>query len=358
MFKVYTKFFITIFLKSLLYVFLVTISLAFILNLMSELDFFKELNVNTYFPLLLSLLNSPGLVFEMFPFIFLISTQLFFIKLFENREIDILKYSGLKTSKILTILSIIAFITGLVITLIFYNLSSSLKNFYLELKSTYTSDGKYLAVITNNGLWIKDRIDNKIIIVNSLKIDENFLIRNFITEFDNDFNVKRNIQSPKIDITNKEWLVYDAKIYKKNKYELKDKIYLKSNFDKKRIKSLYSNLSSLNMFELIELRNNYKRLNYSITEINLQILKLISYPIYLLLMTIFSALMMLRIKNIKGTTYKISIGLFFSVVIYYFNNFSQVLGGTERISIVTSIFVPLLILGIINSLMIYNINEK
>ena len=58
-----------------------------------------------------SILNSPALVFEMFPFIFLITTQLFFIKLFENKEIDIFKYSGLKNSKILIILSTISFIT-------------------------------------------------------------------------------------------------------------------------------------------------------------------------------------------------------------------------------------------------------
>ena len=54
------------------------------------------------------------------------------------------------------------------------------KNFYLEKKSQYTSDGKYLAVITKNGLWIKDEIDNKIYIINSSEIKDNFLIDNFI----------------------------------------------------------------------------------------------------------------------------------------------------------------------------------
>ena len=46
----------------------------------------------------------------MFPFIFLITTQLFFIKLFNNNEIKIFKYSGLKNSKILIILSIFHFL--------------------------------------------------------------------------------------------------------------------------------------------------------------------------------------------------------------------------------------------------------
>ncbi len=358
MIKVYTKFLILIFLRSLLYASIVTISLAFILNLLTELDFFKQIQVNTYFPIFLSILNAPNLVFEMFPFIFLISTQLFFIKLSENKEIEIFKYSGLKNISILSILSIISFLIGLLITLIFYNFSSSLKNFYLELKSPYTNDGKYLAVITKNGLWIKDIFEDKILMINSSKIEGNHLIGNFITEFDEEFKVIQNIKSDKIDVTKNEWIIYNAKVFKKNEYEIKKKLNLKTNFNLETINSLYSNLSSLNLIDLYELRQNYKKLNYSLTEIDLQILKLMSYPIYLVLITIFASLIMLNVKNIKSTTYKISLGLFFSVIIYYLNNFSQVLGSTEKIPLFISVFIPLFIILIINIIMINKVNDK
>ena len=97
--RVYTKFLTLSFLSSLLFVSIITISLVFVLNLLSELDFFKQINVETYFLLFLSALNSPSMVFEIFPFIFLITTQLFFIKLFNNNEIEVFKYSDLKTQK-------------------------------------------------------------------------------------------------------------------------------------------------------------------------------------------------------------------------------------------------------------------
>ena len=109
--KIYIKFLTILFFKSLFYVLAVMASLVVILNLLSELDFFKEINVDTYYPLFLTLLNSPTMVFEMFPFIFLISTQLFFINLFNNREIDIFKYTGLKNSKILTHPLLMVFLT-------------------------------------------------------------------------------------------------------------------------------------------------------------------------------------------------------------------------------------------------------
>ena len=356
--KVYIKFLTYNFFKSLLYVFSIMISLVFVLNLLSELDFFKELETEIYFPLFLSLLNSPAMIFEMFPFIFLIATQLFFIKLFNNNEIEVFKYSGLKNSKILIVLSVLSIIAGLLITVLFYNLSSNLKNFYLELKSQYTTDGKYLAVITKNGLWIKDEINEKILIINSSKIEENFLRDSFITEFDKNYNVLRNIKSEKIDITTKNWVIYNVRVYYKNSYEIENILNLETNFDYKKIKTLYSNLSSLSLFQLYELRKNYIKLNYSITEINLQLLKIISYPLFLFLITIFSALIMLNIKQINGTAFKISLGLFFSVIIYYFNNFFFVLGSTEKIPLTFSVFIPLAIITLLNAFLINNVNEK
>ena len=161
---------------------------------------------------------------------------------------------------------------------------------YLELKSNYASDGKYLAVITKNGLWIKDKINNKILITNSSKIKNNYLIENFITEFDSDFKVLRNIQTEKLDITNNLWIAKNAKVYFKNNYEEINNFKIKTNFNSKRIQSLYSNLSALSLMELIELRNNYKSLNYSIIDIDLHLIKISIYPIFLCLMTIFSSL--------------------------------------------------------------------
>ena len=52
-------------------------------------------------------------------------------------------------------------------------------------------------------------------------------------------------------------------------------------------------------------------MNYSLVEIDLQLLKLISYPLYLVLMTIFSALIMFKVKRLDNTTIKISLGCFF-----------------------------------------------
>ena len=275
-----------------------------------------------------------------------------------NNQLSIFKYSGLKNSRILFIISSISFILGILIITLFYSFSSSLKNFYLDLKSNYTTDEKYLAVITKNGLWIKDVIDNKILIINSFKIDQNFLIDAYISEFDENFEIKRNIVSPKIDISEKNWTIFDAEVYEKNVKQKLKIIKIKTNFDYLIIQNLFSNLSSLSILELLELRKNYKSLNYSLIDIDIQLLKLVSFPLYLMLMTIFSSIIMLGTKELKSSILKISIGLFFSVIIYYLFNFFSVLGKTEKINLFSSVLLPILLLTAINYLMIGKFDEK
>ena len=112
------------------------------------------------------------------------------------------------------------------------------------------------------------------------------------------------------------------------------------------------------MIDLIKLRESYKSLNYSVIEIDSHLYKLISYPIYLTLITIFSAIIMFNIGYQKNTLFKIIYGIFLSVIIYYINYFFNILGTSEKIPLILSIAFPLVILLIINIFSIIEINEK
>ena len=356
--KTYTKFLVTGFLKSSLNVFFVMISLVFILNILKEIEFLSNKDVSSFYPIYLSIMSSPSIVFEMFPFIFLIGTQFFFIKLFNNDEIDIFKYSGLKNIKIIWILSLVSFFVGILIITLFYSISSNLQHYYIQVKNQFSNDKIYLAVINKNGLWIKDVVDNNVSIINSSKIENNFLTNTFITTFDKEFNLIESISSNKIDISNNEWLIHDATIFRENISKKYDLIKFKSNFDQKRIEGLFSNLSSLSLIKLIDLRKNYKLLNYSTVEVDMQIYKITTYPILLAIMTILSSIIMFNTKKSNSKIIKIIIGLFFSVLIYYINNLFNVMGSTEKIPLLVSVWTPIIFLTLINLIMLINVNEK
>jgi len=356
--KTYTKFLINGFIKSFLNVFFIMISLVLILNILKEIEFFSNKEVNSFYPIYLSFMNSPSIVFEMFPFIFLIATQFFFLKLFDNDEINIFKYSGLKNIKIINILSLISFCIGLLIITLFYSFSSNLQHYYLQIKNKFSDDKVYLAVINKNGLWIKDVVDNKTNIINSSKIDNNFLSNTFITTFDQEFNLIRSLKSDKIDIKDNEWLIYDVTVFENNVSKKIDLIKFKSNFNQIKIESLFSNLSSLSLLKLIDLRQNYKSLNYSTVEVDMQIYKVATYPLFLVIMTILSSIIMLSTKKSDSKIIKIVIGLFLSVIIYYINNFFSIMGSTEKLPLLVSIWTPIIFLCLTNITLLININEK
>ena len=356
--KTYIKFLLNLFNISFFKVFSVFFMIIFIINILEQIDFFKNLNVTFFYIIFLSFLNTPSIIFEILPFIFLLGVQVFFIQLIDKDELQIFKYTGLNNINIIKILGIYSFILGILFTIFFYNISSVLKNSYLLIKNSYTNDDKYLAVITENGLWIKDKINDNINVINANKVDKHFLLDVSITKFNNDFEFIEMIRSKKIDITNNQWKIFEPTILSNNNQKNLDKLIFESNFNLKKINGLFSNLSSLTFFELMQLRKGYIALNYSVTDIDSHLFKIISYPVYLTLITIFSAVIMFNIGYQQNSFFKIIFGILLSVIIYYLNYFLNVLGTNEKIPLFLSIFFPLIILSIINFISIIKLNEK
>ena len=359
MIKVYQLYLIKSFWKILLYVTLCFFGLIIILNIFEELTFFRDTNVHPGYPFLLTFLTSPSIVYETFPFIFFIATQFLFLKLMDKEELDIFKKISLSNFKIISILSLSSFFISILLITIFYNLSSNLKFMYLEMKNKYSGDNKYLAIVTENGLWIKDEIDNKINIINASRIEGQYLKDVTINQFSDDYSILLNIVASEIDIQNKKWIIKRGSFSKINKgLKVKENVYFNSNFNAEQINKLFSDLTSLNIFELNKLKKNYGNLGYSVTNINIHLQKLFSYPFYLTIMTVFSAVVMLNIRRNNSKVFHIVMGTLFSVLIYYMNYFSSLLGQNERLPETFSIWLPLLIIILFCSIGLVRINEK
>ena len=356
--KTYVKFLINLFSISFLKVFITFFIIILITNILEQIEYFDNTNISFIYLVFLSFLNTPSIVFEIFPFILLLSTQIFFIYLIDKKELEIFKYTGLNNFIIIKIISTYTLVIGLILVIFFYNTSAIMKNSFLIIKNKYSNDNKYLAVITENGLWIKDEVENKVNIINANKVDNEFLLDVSITQLNKKFEVLSIIQSKKVDISTFEWKIFNPLILKDNKKIKLSEISIKSNFDLQKINGLFSNLSSLTLIELFELRKSYKTLNYSLIDIDSHMYRIASFPIYLTLITIFSSIIMFNIGHQKNSFFKIILGILLSVLIYYLNYFLNILGTNEKIPLLLSIFMPLIILSIINFTSIIKINEK
>ena len=359
MIKKYELYLAKVFLRKIVKISALFLSLIFILNIFDEISFFNDLKVNFLFPFLLSIINTPTIIFEIFPFIFLISSQFFFIEIFNKNELEFLKINGLNNLKIIKVLFLTSLLIGLTLPTLYYSFSSKLKFLYLDLKNSYSKDDKYLAVVKESGLWIKDEINEKIYIVNANKIEGDFLKNVTINEFNINFNLERRIESANVDISKMSWIIAGGTIFHDNTmFDIKEKIIINTHFNTRKIRTLFKNLTSLNMIELIKLRKQYKSLNYSTSEVDFHLHKLYSFPLYLSIMTVLSSIIMLNIKRNTPVVFHIILGVMLSVLIYYFYYLSSLLGINGKIPLAVSVYLPLLILTLIIAIGLIKVNEK
>ena len=196
-------------------------------------------------------------------------------------------------------------------------------------------------------------------IVKANNIQDEHLIKVIINIFDSDFNLVNTIQSDKINISNNLWKINNPAITKKNITDKSLKtMCLKTNFDREKINNLFSNISTLNLMELLNLKKDYENLGYSSNEIKIHIMNILSTPLLYSLLTILSAIIMFNMSRSRSLFFHIIFGVFMSVIIYYINFIFNSLGNNGRISAMTSIFMPFFCISLIIMLGLFKVNEK
>ena len=230
--KIYKSYILKSYLYYLLLITLIFFMLICFLNILEEIVFLEKYNISISYPVLLTFLNSPSILFEIFPFIFLISSQMFFINLYEKEELNLLKAMGIDNLSLINLITLITFGFGIFITIFFYTFSSNLKHNYLSIKNKFSNDNKYLAAINDNGLWIKDEFEDNIYIINADEFKNNKIKKITINQLDKNFNLKSIIISDEADIEKNEWKLKKVEIYfDDGKKETFDKLIINTNFN-------------------------------------------------------------------------------------------------------------------------------
>ena len=75
-------------------------------------------------------------------------------------------------------------------------------------------------------------------------------------------------------------------------------------------------------------------------------------------MTILGFLIINRLKKVKSKFFVVVFGIFVSVVVYYLNYFSGILGNKGALPIYLSVWLPLLILFLVCNIGLVRVNEN
>ena len=113
--KVIYNYIIKNYLKIVLNMTLVFFGVVILLNLFQEIEFFKDLDVGIQLPLTLTIMLAPNIVIKIFPFIIFFSAMWYLVSINNSKELLTLKVFGISNLKMISILSIVTFLIGIII---------------------------------------------------------------------------------------------------------------------------------------------------------------------------------------------------------------------------------------------------
>ena len=99
-----------------------------------------------------------------------------FLKLIKTDEMIAMRSTGVSNVAIILVPCLISFIIGIFSVAAINPLTSVMVERYENIKGGYNTDKEYLAAITSNGIWIKERKNKTTSFIRSSNLDGNNLM--------------------------------------------------------------------------------------------------------------------------------------------------------------------------------------
>jgi len=364
MFKSINRYIIKEFLKNLLIVIGVIFCIILIITLLEEFTYFKSKQDLKFIQFIIfTFLKIPNLLFNLFPFIVLFTGILFYLKIYNYNEIISLRVMGYSNIQIILIPALTCFVLGYLIIFTVVPFTSSLLKYYEELKSEYDQT-KNLVFVNETGIWIIDKNENDKNIIRIEKIDKNFSTISQITiyNYDKNNNFIKRIDANDGSIKENNWQLNKVNIIsannKKNKDNYLNSYDYKSNIKINELRDIYKNTDTTSLLDINKEMLILEDKGYSITDLKIRYQKLISFPIYLLAMSILSGLMIINLGKTSNYLKYGSYGVIISIVIYFLNDLSITIAKSGIISVDFSVWIPIFLIILINLVGIIQVNAK
>jgi lipopolysaccharide export system permease protein len=364
MLKSINRYIINEYIKSLFVVIAVMLSIILLINLLDEFNFFKsKKDLKFIFFIIFTILKIPNLLINLFPFIVLFGGIVFYLKIYNHNEVISLRVMGYSNIQIILIPALTSFIIGYIIVFLIVPFSSSMLRYYESLRSEY-NETKNLVFVNETGIWILDKNEKEKNIIRIEKISKDFSVVNQITiyNYDSSNNFIKRIDATEGFIKDKNWQLNKVYIISANKKNNKEN-YLNnynytSNVNISELKNVYKNTDTTSLLDINKEMMILEDKGYSTIDLRIRYQKLISFPIYLLAMSILSGLMIINLGKTSNYLKYGSYGVIISVIIYFLNDLSITIAKSGIISVDFSVWIPIFLIILINLVGITQVNAK
>ena len=285
------------------------------------------------------------------------------LKIYNHNEVISLRVMGYSNIQIILIPALTSFVIGYIIVFLIAPFSSSMLRYYEDLRSEY-DETKNLVFVNETGIWILDKNEKEKNIIRIEKISKDFSVVSQITiyNYDTSNNFIKRIDATEGFIKDKNWQLNKVHIISSNKKNNKEN-YLNnynyiSNVNINELKNVYKNTDTTSLLDISKEMSILEDKGYSTIDLRIRYQKLISFPIYLLAMSILSGLMIINLGKTSNYLKYGTYGVIISIIIYFLNDLSITIAKSGIISVDFSVWIPIFLIILINLVGITQVNAK
>ena len=364
MLKSINRYIINEYIKSLFVVIAIMLSIILLINLLDEFNFFKsKKDLKFIYFIIFTILKIPNVLINLFPFIVLFAGIVFYLKIYNHNEVISLRVMGYSNIQIILIPALTSFFIGYLIVFLITPFASSMLKYYEELRSEY-NETKNLVFVNETGIWILDKNEKEKNIIRIEKINKDFSVINQVTIYNYDAynNFIKRFDAEEGFIKDRIWQlnkVHVITVNKKNNREnyLNNYSYV-SGVNINELKNVYKNTDTVSLLDINKEMLILENKGYSTIDLRIRYQKLISFPIYLLAMSILSGLMIINLGKTSNYLKYGSYGVLISIIIYFLNDLSITIAKSGIISVDFSVWIPIFLIILINLVGITQVNAK
>jgi lipopolysaccharide export system permease protein len=340
------------------------LSIVLLINLLDEFNFFKsKKDLKFIFFITFTILKIPNVLINLFPFIVLFGGIVFYLKIYNHNEVISLRVMGYSNIQIILIPALTSFVIGYIIVFLIVPFSSSMLRYYEDLRSEY-NETKNLVFVNETGIWILDKNEKEKNIIRIEKISKDFSVASQITiyNYDSSNNFIKRIDATEGIIKDKNWQLNKVHIISSNKKNNKENFLnnynYTSNININELKNVYKNTDTTSLLDINKEMSILEDKGYSTIDLRIRYQKLISFPIYLLAMSILSGLMIINLGKTSNYLKYGTYGVIISIIIYFLNDLSITIAKSGIISVDFSVWIPIFLIILINLVGITQVNAK
>lgn len=360
--KILIKYLVKEFSISLIIFFSIFLSLIVLTNFIEEIFFLREKKIDEnliFKTFTLSIMKTPTILINMSPFIFLFSGIFYYVKLLRSNEVMPLSLSGFSKNFVTLVPSFFSLFLGIMLITVITPISSELSKQYETIKQKYISNDN-LIIMSDTGLWVKDRQDSNTFIVRADRIEnDNFnnLSNIIIYKFENNGDLIERIEGDSAIIENEKWKIKNGKKLENNtNVNLGDFDYT-TNINLGKLKNFFINPNTFSIWNINKELKQIRERGYFGQELVITYHKYLSLPFVLFSMVILATFFTLKV-NLKFNNFVYTFfGVLFGILIYFLLDLSIAIGKSGKVPLIMSVWIPVISMLLISYYSLLKENE-